>query len=321
MNLKQPKTYAVKAKNEETRLASRSGGIFTVLSDYVLNSEGVVYGCILDDNFHVIHARASTRAERNRMRGSKYVQSHMGDIYHHVRSDLENGKSVLFSGTSCQIAGLKMFLGSNQERLLCVDIVCHGVPSPKVWRDYIVWQEKKHGKISSVDFRNKQKYGWADHVETLSLQAGKQIHSRVFTTLFYGHHILRPSCYECPFKSILHPGDITIADYWGIDKAAPGFNDNKGVSLVIINNDKGAAVFDQVRERVEWRETKIEDSMQPPLKGPFRRPIGRDQFWKDYAEKSFRDVAFQYGGLSLKGRLKNLKKSLRKKKNVLLKKM
>ena len=222
MNWKQPKVFAVKHKDESTRADSRSGGIFTALSDQVLSNGGVVYGCVLTDDFNAVHIRADNAEERNRMRGSKYIQSKLGNTFKNVKADLDARRSVLFSGTSCQVAGLKKYLGKEYDDLFCVDIVCHGVPSKKVWNAYLRWQEQKnHSKVAGVNFRNKRDFGWRDHVETFNFENGRLTSSRVFKELFYGHTVLRPSCYECPYKSVMHPGDITIADYWGIEKAAP----------------------------------------------------------------------------------------------------
>ena len=286
--------YAVKHKNEEIREKSRSGGIFTAISDCFLNG-GVVYGCILDEHFNAKHIRTENQLERNKMRGSKYIQSEMGTCFKQVKEDLEIGKEVLFSGTSCQVAGLKNFLGKDYLNLCCIDILCHGVPSPKVWHKYLEWISKGK-KITEVDFRNKKDFGWEAHVETIKF-GKKKINSEVFKNLFYGHNILRPSCYECPYKSIHTQGDITIADYWGIDKAAPGFNDNKGVSLVIVNTQKGMNLFEKTKDTIEWKETNIEDSMQPALEKPFPRPQTRNQFWKDFEEKDFGYIAKKYGGI------------------------
>lgn len=219
MNWKQPKVYAVKHKDEMTRAASRSGGIFTALSDQVLSNGGVVYGCVLTEEFDAVHIRTDNAEDRNRMRGSKYIQSKLGDTFKSVKTDLDAKKSVLFSGTSCQVAGLKKYIGKEYDNLFCVDIVCHRVPSKKIWEAYLCWQEQKmHSKVASVDFRNKKDFGWHDHVEILCFENGKSTSSRVFKELFYGHTVLRPSCYECPYKSVMHPGDITIADYWGSRK-------------------------------------------------------------------------------------------------------
>ena len=153
-------------------------------------------------------------------------------------------------------------------------------------------------------YRNKRDFGWRDHVETICFDNGKTISSKVFTNLFYGHCILRPSCYECPYKSIMHPGDITIADYWGIEKAAPELDDNKGVSLVLVNNEIGIEVFNLIKKDVTWKETKIEDSIQTPLQKPFPKPDLRDQFWIYFRGNSFEEVAKKYGGFSFIKRVK-----------------
>lgn len=310
----EPLTFAVKHRDNDTRMESRSGGIFTALSDRVLGNSGVVYGCILDAGFAAVHVRAENAEDRNRMRGSKYIQSEMRDVLTAVKTDLEERREVLFSGTSCQVAGLNGYLGKPYENLITVDIVCHGVPSPMVWKDYLRWQEEKNNdRIISVDFRNKKDFGWRSHVESLFFESGKRVDSRVFTTLFYGHSILRPCCYQCPYKDIVHPGNITIADYWGIDAAVPGFNDDKGVSLVLINDDKGKAAFETVRDDIEIRETRIEDSMQPPLRAPYKPPEERGKVWKNYNEVSFERKARRYGGYGLVNKIKRGIKSIARK--------
>ena len=320
MNWSQPKIYAVKHKDEEIRAASRSGGIFTALSDLVLDDGGIVYGCVLTEDFAAVHIRAENVAERNRMRGSKYIQSRLGDTFKNVQKDLDAGKYVLFSGTSCQVAGLKQFLKKEYGNLFCVDIVCHGVPSTAVWKSYLHWQEQKnHSKAIKVDFRNKKDFGWHDHVETIEFENGKSVSSRVFRNLFYGHMILRPSCYECPYKSVMHPGDITIADYWGIEKAAPEFDDNKGVSLVLVNNKAGENTFERVKDKLIWKQTELKDSMQPPLKAPFPKPDNREQFWVDFQNKPFEYVAKKYGGIGVKNDVKTFLRKIKRKIKKLVK--
>lgn len=310
MDLNEPKVYAVKHKNIEIRMASRSGGIFTAISDKVLNEGGLVYGCVMTEDFEVVHIRADNVEDRNRMRGSKYVQSNIGNIFLEVQEDLLHGKSVLFSGTSCQVAGLKGFLGKEHKNLICVDIVCHGVPSPLVWQKYKEWQEIRNGICISVDFRNKKDYGWASHFESLTMKKRngrhKNVDSKVYTNIFYGHSTLRPCCYRCPYKSIKHPGDITIADYWGIDKAAPGFNDNKGVSLVLVNNELGLKMFDRAKSEIDYQETKLESSIQRPLVEPFDCPAERKKIWNDLYKYPFEEFARRYGGLGWKQNLKRI---------------
>ena len=170
MQWEKPKVYAVKNINETVRMSSRSGGIFPALSDTILEEQGVVYGCILNEKFEAVHVRADNKTERDKMCGSKYVQSKMGDTYKKVKLDLQSDKKVLFSGTSCQVAGLKAFLGKEYDNLLCVDIVCHGVPSLKVWKKYIRWQESRnHAKVIEVNFRNKKDFGEELSVEQCKL--------------------------------------------------------------------------------------------------------------------------------------------------------
>lgn len=299
-----PKVYAVKHKNYEIRMDSRSGGIFTALSDQILKNKGAVYGCTLTDNFKAVHTKALSFKERDNMRGSKYIQSDMGDIFTDVFESLKKGIPVLFSGTSCQIAGLKSFLNKSYDNLFCVDIVCHGVPSPKVWQSYLKWQEMaNNAKCLGVDFRNKKDFGWKAHIETLTMKNADneriKVSSEVFKNLFYSHNILRPCCYKCPYKSTVHPGDITIADYWGIEKAAPEFNDNKGVSLVLINNEKGKKMFDSVSFALDYKSCKIEDSLQPPLIKPFPEPIERQNFWKEFNSKSFNHIVKKYANKNI----------------------
>lgn len=314
MNWKIPKVFAVHHRDESVRALSRSGGIFTALSDYILEQGGVIYGCVLTDDFKAFHVRAASKYERDQMRGSKYIQSGMNDTYKNVKHDLETGRKVLFSGTSCQVAGLKSFLGRECKNLLCIDIVCHGVPSPKVWKAYLAWQEAKNRlKVKAVNFRNKKDFGWRDHIETLYFENGQMINSKIFTTLFYEHSILRPCCYECPYKSIMHPGDITIADYWGIEKAAPEFDDNKGVSLVLVNNERGKEVFNAIKDQVKWQETRLENSMQQPLKAPFPEPENRENFWSDFENKDFDYIARKYGGAGMRNKIKRILRKVKRK--------
>lgn len=289
--------YAVKHKNMGVRMASRSGGIFTALSDYVLEQGGIIYGCSLNEKFLAVHKRAQNKLERDSFRESKYIQSDLNGIFQNVCEDLKASKYVLFSGTSCQTEGLKKYLQvlkCDISKLVLVDIVCHGVPSPKVWSDYLQYVNEMHpGKIEKVSFRNKQKYGWKDHVETVTID-GSDYDSRVFTKLFYDHNILRPSCYVCPYKNVNHTSDITIADCWGIDKNMPDFTDNKGVSLVMLNTDKGKQLFENVSQQIEKVPCDIKDYLQPPLQYPFPEPSERKRFWKYYFSHSFKKVAYKY---------------------------
>lgn len=302
-----PKAYAVKHKDMKVRTASRSGGAFTALSDVVLNKGGVIYDCILRDNYSASHFRAETREQRDLMRGSKYIESNLGDTLCNVKNDIESGKCVLFTGTPCQVHGLRCYLGDLSEKMIMVDIVCHGVPSPHVWKSYVKWQENRFGRCNHVDFRNKQDFGWASHVESLYFDRRareKQVDSRIFTNIFYKHVALRPSCYSCRYKRIDHPGDITIADFWAINEALPSFNDNKGVSLVMINTQRGMNLFEEANEFIEMQETDYNSSTRPTMFSPPKKPACRDQFWTDYLNNSFDFVVHKYAAESTVSKIK-----------------
>ena len=175
LNLPEPSAYAARHKNMQEVETSRSGAAFIAISDYILEQGGVVYGVGYTDHFRVVHKRATTKEERDEFKGSKYVQSDLTGIFRQVKKDLKKGLIVLFSGTPCQTSGLASYVGNKlRENLFLVDIVCHGVPGPYLWRDYILYLERKHGdKISWVDFRDKQKYGWKAHHETFKFTKGR----------------------------------------------------------------------------------------------------------------------------------------------------
>ncbi|MGN0161748.1 MAG: Coenzyme F420 hydrogenase/dehydrogenase, beta subunit C-terminal domain [Lachnospiraceae bacterium] len=291
------KIYAVRHKSSEVLEQSRSGGVFTALSDYILSHNGKVYGCILDERFEAKHIGTGSRTQRDLMRESKYIQSNLGDSFKQIKKDLENGIMVLFSGTSCQVAGLRCFLGKEYSNLFCLDIVCHGVPSVLVWRKYLKWICKKFNiNIEKVQFRNKNNYGWREHIESVYSTDGERIDSNIYAALFYGHHTLRPACYRCKYKTLSHPGDITIGDYWGIEKAASEFDDDKGVSLVFVNSEKGYQLLNFIDHDVEKKETSVEDSMQPPLFMPFYEPLGRKWFWINFYCRPFEKILKRYVG-------------------------
>lgn len=302
------KVYALKHKNENTRNASMSGGAFTAFSDEILRNNGVVYGCALDENLQAVHIRAETNTDRNLMRGSKYVQSCLGDIFKKVKIDLESGKNVLFSGTACQIDGLKGYLRKDYKNLILLDIVCFGVPSPIVWRKYLDYCSKKYGKIKIAIFRDKANFGWKSNVSTIINENGKMFHNKVYARLFSGKLALRPSCYECPYKAINRFSDITIGDYWGIDNNYSDFNDNKGVSLVILNNKKGIEFFENIKDQVNFIETSIDNCMQPMLKGNFEKPASkmREQFWNDLINIPFYKIIKKYTKKNIKQKIKSL---------------
>lgn len=292
--------YAVKHKNENTRLKSMSGGAFTAISDYALNQDGVVYGCILENSKKAIHVRAKTVQKRDEMRGSKYIESDLADAFVSIKEDLNSDRYVIFSGTPCQTAGLKYFLEREYDNLLCVDFICHGVASTRVWSDYVNWQElKNNGKCDKAVFRDKEKFGWHSHVETLKFNCGGQkeekiISRDIFKKLYYSHNILRPSCYTCPYKKGEHHSDITMADYWGIEKILPNFGDEFGVSRLNLNTKKGQDLFEKIEEDLITHKIKIYEDDKIKAVEVRGKKTSREQFWKDYKAKNFNFMIVKY---------------------------
>lgn len=279
-----PRFFAVKHRNVAIRSESQSGGLFTLLSDPVLARGGVVYGAGFRPDFSVCHQRAGTREERDALRGSKYVQSDMGDTFRAVRQDLADGREVLFSGTPCQAAGLRSFLAlsaTDTSRLLICDLVCHGTPSPMVWRDYLAWCERRAGQaIASVCFRDSRRFGWHSGTGSIVFENGEFAKTSVFSYLFYGRFIHRPSCHRCPYTSPDRESDVTMADYWGIERSHPEFDDNIGVSLAIVHSDKGMRAFGEASNRMEFIETNFDECRQPMLCKPSVPSKQREAFWK-----------------------------------------
>lgn len=281
-----PLAYGVKHKDFDIRNTSRSGAAFVAFSDTVLNEGGTVYGAVLNDDLTVSHIRAASGSERDRMKTAKYVQSNTCGIYPMVASDLAAGRKVLFSGTPCQTEGLLTMLkerGVNTDGLVCCDLVCHGVPSPMVWKDYTAYIEKKyHGRIMEAQFRDKS-FGWDTHFESFVLQGRKKkIVSRDYTDLFYAHLMFRPSCYNCQFANVKRHGDLTLADFWGIEKNSPEFDDNHGVSLVLVNTEKGRRAFEKAKPYFDCFECDIRNCMQPTLYKASEASCARSDFWADY---------------------------------------
>ncbi len=298
-NLKKPRVYAVRHKNIHEIETSRSGAAFIAISDYILENGGVVYGAGYTDHFRVVHKRAVTKEERNEFKGSKYVQSDMNTVFRQVKKDLRDGLTVLFSGTPCQTAGLNSYVGKRlRGNLILVDIVCHGVPSPYIWRDYILWLEKKHGrKIITVNFRDKSRIGWAGHIESYVFSNGKKIEATKYKDLFFMNIMLRSSCSVCKFSNTRRPSDFTIGDFWGLYKFNSDFNkDNKGVSLLLVNTEKAITIFQKVTRNINFLQFELQQCMQPNLIKPSIFSPLSDSFAVEYENKGFEVVRKRYIG-------------------------
>lgn len=281
-------TYGCYSKNNDIRKQSSSGGIFSLLAHQVLNVGGLVFGAVYDSDFNVIHDYIEDINELYKLRGSKYLQSIIGENFKITKDFLEQGRLVLFSGTPCQIDGLNKFLGKEYKNLITVDIICHGVPSQKVWNSYREYMNIKED-ISSVNFRDKS-IGWEEYSICIEYKnksvfnqlAKDNLYMRGFVNDFY----LRPSCYDCQSKGINRASDITLGDFWGIDNILPELNDKKGTSIVLIQSKKGENLFNQIKENIIFKETDIKDVVK------FNKSIiesavkneKRDKFFK-YIEK------------------------------------
>ena len=291
LNLKEPIAYAARHKDINEVMKSRSGAAFVAISDYVLEQGGVVYGAGYKDHFRVAHKRATTKEERDEFRGSKYVQSDLTGVFRQVKEDLKNGLTVLFSGTPCQTAGLNAYIGKKlREHLVLVDIVCHGVSSPFIWRDYIAYLEKEQrDQIVAVNFRDKELFGWKAHKESYIFKMGEG--KMTFPYSFYKHIMFRHSCGACHFTNTTRPSDITLADFWGWENAVPGFNDDdKGVSLVFLNTEKGKKIFEEIKDELKVRKATPSTEKQPNLLHPSAIHPKRMKFEKDYKKKGFEYV-------------------------------
>ena len=314
-NLPVPLVYGVRHKKMEEILKSRSGAMFVALSDWVLNQNGIIYGAGYTDHFRVVHKRATNAEERNEFRGSKYVQSDLNDSFLSVAKDLNAGRIVLFSGTPCQTSGLQSFLRLKKistESLYIVDIVCHGVPSPYVWREYLNYIENfNEEKAIAVDIRDKSKLGWAAHKESFRFQHHKHT-TGAYTYLFYEHIMFRHSCGNCHFTNFTRPSDITLADFWGWQNTDPEFNaDDKGVSLVLVNTSKGEELFNAVKNDIQFIKSDTYKCLQPNLQHPSAINRNREKFEKDFAKHGFVYCAKKYGNKGWRYKLRIFKRKCR----------
>ena len=244
--------FACYRKNLVKRMESASGGIFSVLAELIISEGGVVFGAAFDEQWNLKHIAVDNTDDLIQLKGSKYVQSEIGNSFVKVKELLEQGRKVLFSGTSCQIQGLKSFLKKDYNNLLCVDLICHGVPSPKVWQKYI--EEISNGRnLFKLNQRDKSK-GINNAPIIFEFEDGKKFKQKYNDNLYIRGFIqnlyLRPSCYKCDFKGIERSSDITIGDFWGLENYKPDFVDKYGVSAVIIHTQKGLELFERIEDKL-----------------------------------------------------------------------
>lgn len=311
--IEKPLAFGGRHKNLAEVAKSQSGAAFVVLSDYILSQGGVVYGVGYKDFFRAAHKRATTIEERDEFRGSKYVQSDMTDIFEQVKADLVDGKKVMFTGTPCQVAAVASYIGNKELRnnLFLMDIVCHGVPGPFMWRDYLHFLESKEKqKLTSVNFRDKKYKGWHAHVESFTFE---HTYTYTYTYLFYSHINLRYSCGKCPYTNFRRISDITVSDFWGVEKskAARLGADNKGCSLFLVNTEKGRIWFDAIRDELDSIPVGLDECIQPQLLHPAQLHKKRDKFEEDYVKHGFAYVRRKYGNVGINRVINKAKNILR----------
>lgn len=246
---------------------------------------GICYGAVLTSDFEVIHQRAESKEECFRFKGSKYVQSRIDDnIFKDCKEMLDSGRPVLFSGTGCQVHGLLSYLALSQTdctNLITIDLVCHGVPSPEVWKEYIAEVQRRR-QVKQVSFRDRATFGWTSHVETYTYKDGMQEFNSRWADVYYQHCMFRESCYSCPYTTAYRNSDFTMGDYWGVEKIIEGCRDNKGLSLVIAHNQKAVNLLLNLKDSLYVQETELSQSLQPQLQRPVYKGIEYNRFWKKW---------------------------------------
>ena len=297
--------------NDKKRIIqSASGGASDLFARSVIQAGGCVYGCAYTEQLEVRHIKVDKAEDLYRIQSSKYVQSDVNDCYQSVKHELDKGRFVLFTGTPCQAAGLYQYLGVRScDNLFTLDLICHGVPSPEFLRKYFEYQEKKLGeKLEHFNFRSKEKRGWGTQY---LLKTKTKTERNLLSLDKYGKHFIngdcyRECCYECRYASIDRVGDITVGDFWGVEKINPGFASAAGVSAVLINSLQGNKLFERVKGQASVIETNLEAILpkQGNLQHPTGRPPGRDGFYERIQDEKFIDNLKV--GVCLKERLKAL---------------
>ena len=290
--------YALKRKDMDKLMESQSGGAFSAFAEEIISQGGVVYGVALNEECKATYIRVDAQEDLIQLKGSKYVQADLNNTYVRIKEDIKTRK-VLFSGTPCYVAGLQKYLkNDNTDNLLTCDLICHGVPSPKLYKSHLEHLSERCGKkITDFNFRDKSYTGWHGHMETCTDDAGVQVAENVYANIFYTDACLRESCYSCQYANTERVADITIGDFWGVDKVFSDMDDNKGISLVLVNSERGRIFWKEFIKKadVEKRTAKIEKCLQRNLQIPTPRSKKTEEFWNDYLNCDYKKVVRKYG--------------------------
>lgn len=315
-NLEERKFLGVRPKEKEIAKNSTSGGIAYLISKMVIEENGIVFGSAYDENLMPYQKYVKDKKELQQLRGSKYVTSDTKKTFSQVKEFLEEGKKILYIGVPCQIGGLKKFLKKDYENLYTIDdIICHGVPSQKIFKKYLENEEKKlREKIISYTARSKSKVAWGmgycAEIKTKNKIKYKKADFDPYYTAFLKGKVNRECCYECKYANLDRIGDITLGDLWGIEQFDYDFYDKNGVSLAIVNTIKGEKIFNKVKNLVEYRQYNEQQvtKFNGNLKHPTTRPQNREIIYKQLDEMSFEEYSKKY--LANKNKLKYVLKDI-----------
>ncbi|MCI6354389.1 Coenzyme F420 hydrogenase/dehydrogenase, beta subunit C-terminal domain [Eubacterium coprostanoligenes] len=298
--------FAAKNLDENTRLKSTSGGVFIELAKVVLSNGGYVCGAVFDDDFSVKHIVSNDIEQVKKMSGSKYSQSDIGTVYREIKDLLCGGKIVLFTGSPCQTQGLSMFLGKEYENLISVDFICHGIPSRKLLKTYLDLRKNQYNsEIKNLSFRSKD-LGWHNSSVKIDFENGKVYREPItidfyYSDLFLGNLLLKESCYNCPSRKFKSKSDITLGDFWGAEKVFKEYDDNKGISAVIANTEKGRNILSElaidtknvnIETIIEYNQNILVSPKPSSIREEFYKlvdDIGFDNAFENYYKKTSKD--------------------------------
>ena len=319
--------YAAIHKDESVRMKSTSGGVFSLLCQWVFNHGGAVFGAAYADDFSVEHRCIYSMDELSALRTAKYAQSRIGNTFQKIKQFLADERYVLFSGTPCQIGGLIAYLGKEYKKLILVDLVCHGVPSPAVWSRYLDYRSENDASgaaPSSINLRSKET-GWPGYSIRFDYGSGQHYTAKngedPFLRCFVGNLCLRPSCYSCQFKGISRCSDFTLGDYWGVWSQLPEYNDGKGTSIVLIHSEKGREIWSEISTQMQSQQvdavhcmdeniSAIQSSKPSPMRSAFMQRYFKEDF-KGLVEELLPPPAPEKRSSLFRRMLHKLKRSLR----------
>lgn len=304
--------YAARHKDKDILMKSSTGGMFTAISDYFLNGDGAVVCTSYNYSSNQAEFQLFTDKEsRNKARGSMYMQSKPLNLFKEAEKWLKNNnENLLFIGMGCQADGFRKFaeIKKLRDRVTIVGIICHGSPSPKLWREYV------SGNIDYVTFKDKRN-GWEKPTAVI-VKEGNEKSISDYIKIFYNGCALRPACYECPYSTTEREVDMTIGDYWGIDNTMPDFYSPNGNALILVHTEKGMDLWNNIKNVLEWRESNTIDCLQPNLIKPTNKSPVREEFWKDYERHGIDYIMKKYGTEPVMIKIRNKVKKIWRKQSL-----